>query len=70
MTQLYRARIVLEHSSAFIPIYISRLGTATYRDMYRKSITDPEKFWAKEARSRVNWRRDFDTTKRVDLSGE
>eukprot|EP00041_Stephanoeca_diplocostata_P021336 m.495735 g.495735 ORF g.495735 m.495735 type:complete len:702 (+) comp21802_c2_seq10:132-2237(+) len=43
-------------------------GTEEYQSMYRKSISEPEEFWADEARTRVSWHRDFDKAKLVDLS--
>jgi acetyl-CoA synthetase len=35
--------------------------------MYQRSIADPDAFWAGEAKDRVHWRRDFDTTSNVNL---
>jgi hypothetical protein len=39
-----------------------------WQKMYNASIKNPEKFWAKEGRQRLLWRRDFDQAKRVNMT--
>lgn len=36
-------------------------GLGQYETMYKESITEPEKFWAKHARELITWSRDFQT---------
>ncbi|KAG9233907.1 putative acetyl-coenzyme A synthetase [Amylocarpus encephaloides] len=36
-------------------------GLEEYQTMYKESITEPEKFWAKLARELLTWQRDFQT---------
>ena len=39
------------------------LGAADYETMYRRSIEDPESFWAEQARSRLDWIKPFTKVK-------
>lgn len=39
-----------------------------YTQLYRRSIEDPEAFWAEQARERLTWYRDFHTTADCDLA--
>jgi len=39
-----------------------------YETLYRRSITDPEAFWAKEAREHLSWERDFHTVSDSDIT--
>ena len=39
-----------------------------YRELYRRSLEDPEGFWAEEARSRLSWDRDFRTVTDTDFA--
>ncbi len=39
-----------------------------YEKMYKESIEDPKGFWAKEARKRLSWFKDFDDDKVMDWS--
>ena len=32
-----------------------------YKQLYKESITEPEKFWARMARETLSWERDFET---------
>ncbi|HOO38704.1 MAG TPA: acetate--CoA ligase [Deltaproteobacteria bacterium] len=41
-----------------------------YDKMYKESIEDPKGFWAKEARKRLSWFKDFDDDKVMDYSFE
>ncbi|KAH8752405.1 acetyl-coenzyme A synthetase-like protein 1 [Hyaloscypha finlandica] len=36
-------------------------GLDEYQQLYKESITQPEKFWAKQARELLTWQRDFQT---------
>lgn len=36
--------------------------------MYSESINQPDVFWAREARKRLTWRRDFDETSRINMN--
>lgn len=36
-------------------------GLDEYKEMYKESITQPKKFWAKQARELLTWQRDFQT---------
>ncbi|KAI7355030.1 Acetyl-coenzyme A [Hortaea werneckii] len=36
-------------------------GMDHYKEMYKESITEPHKFWAKMARENISWERDFQT---------
>ncbi|MCG8481016.1 MAG: acetate--CoA ligase, partial [Spirochaetales bacterium] len=38
-----------------------------YREMYDRSVADPDAFWAREARERLTWEREFDTVRDCDL---
>ncbi|KAK0973517.1 acetyl-coenzyme A synthetase 2 [Friedmanniomyces endolithicus] len=40
-----------------------------YKEMYKESITEPDKFWAKMARDLLSWERDFQTVHCGTLSG-
>ena len=39
-----------------------------YHAMYRRSVEDPDAFWAEEARSRLSWEREFHTVRDTDLT--
>lgn len=39
-----------------------------YKQMYKESISDPDKFWAKQARELLSWERDFDTVRTGTLA--
>lgn len=43
-------------------------GSDAYQRKYKKSIEDPDGFWAAEANSLIKWQKDFEQTKRVDLN--
>ncbi|KAN0112662.1 acetyl-coenzyme A synthetase-like protein 1 [Hyaloscypha variabilis] len=36
-------------------------GLDEYKELYKESITQPKKFWAKQARELLTWQRDFQT---------
>ena len=38
-------------------------GAAAYEDMYRRSLADPDGFWADQARRFLTWFRDFDSVR-------
>ena len=38
-----------------------------YRRLYEHSITDPEGFWAEQARTRLSWEREFHTVRDTDF---
>lgn len=38
-------------------------GLEEYQTLYKESITEPEKFWARHARELLSWSRDFQTVK-------
>ncbi|KAL6855186.1 acetyl-coenzyme A synthetase 2 [Amphichorda felina] len=38
-----------------------------YQKLYKESITEPEKFWARQARELLSWTRDFQTVKSGSL---
>jgi acetyl-CoA synthetase len=40
----------------------------SYQELYQKSITDPNAFWADQARSNLVWSKDFDTVDTSDLA--
>lgn len=40
-----------------------------YKELYKESIEDPDKFWAKLARELLTWERDFQTTRSGSLAG-
>lgn len=40
-----------------------------YQKMYKESISDPQKFWAKQARELLTWEQDFKTTHTGTLAG-
>mgnify|MGYP006275144501 CR=1 FL=1 len=38
-----------------------------YAALYKRSVEDPESFWAEQAKTRLTWDREFDTVMDVDL---
>ncbi|KAH9827600.1 Acetyl-coenzyme A synthetase [Teratosphaeria destructans] len=40
-----------------------------YKELYKESITEPDKFWAKMARELLSWERDFHTVHSGTLAG-
>ncbi|MEX0903506.1 MAG: acetate--CoA ligase [Pseudohongiellaceae bacterium] len=46
----------------------SHLDKARYEEMYRRSIENPEAFWAEQAREFLNWQKPFDDVKSCDFS--
>jgi acetyl-CoA synthetase len=43
-------------------------GVEQYQDMYRRSIEDPESFWAEQARRYVSWYKEWDFVLRYDFT--
>jgi acetyl-CoA synthetase len=39
-----------------------------YRELYERSVTDPDAFWAEQARSRLSWEVDFHTVRDADFA--
>ena len=35
--------------------------------LYQESLTNPDKFWGDQARSRIRWMKDFEKVKEVDM---
>ncbi|KAK5715344.1 acetyl-coenzyme A synthetase 2 [Elasticomyces elasticus] len=44
-------------------------GLDHYKEMYKESISEPDKFWAKQARELLTWERDFQTVHTGSLAG-
>ncbi|KAK5712250.1 acetyl-coenzyme A synthetase 2 [Elasticomyces elasticus] len=44
-------------------------GLNHYKEMYKESISEPDKFWAKQARELLTWERDFQTVHTGSLAG-
>lgn len=44
------------------------LGLEEYQQLYKESITEPEKYWARQARELLTWTRDFETVRTGTLS--
>jgi acetyl-CoA synthetase len=38
-----------------------------YTKLYKRSVDDPDSFWAEQAREQISWDRDFDTVRDVDF---
>ncbi|KAK3622178.1 acetyl-coenzyme A synthetase 2 [Elasticomyces elasticus] len=44
-------------------------GLDHYKEMYKESISEPDKFWGKQARELLTWERDFQTVHTGSLAG-
>lgn len=42
-------------------------GLEDYQKLYKESITEPEKFWARNARELLSWQKDFETVRSGSL---
>ncbi|KAK7751038.1 acetyl-coenzyme A synthetase 2 [Diatrype stigma] len=49
------------------PFLTPKLGVEEYQQLYKESITEPEKFWGRKARELLTWQRDFETVKSGSL---
>ena len=54
--------------SAPIPEFEDEPGIKSYADLYRFSLSNPDVFWSRLAKSRLKWYQDFDTVKDCDMN--
>ena len=45
------------------------INVKEYEEIYRKSIKDPQKFWATEAKKYLSWQSDWREVSRSDFTG-
>ena len=70
-TRLLRPSNQKSFFSTKVPVPAALLSSAqvtepVYKEAYRKSIENPDTFWAEQARERLTWMRDFSNTSSVN----
>ncbi len=50
-----------------IPEFENQPGIESHQDLYEFSLSNPDEFWGRLARSRLRWFQDFDTVKDCDM---
>ena len=63
-----RSSFVSDKFSTDIPEFENEPGINTHEDLYRFSLSNPNEFWGKLARSRLSWFEDFDIVQDCDIS--
>jgi len=58
-----------DQSALAVPGDHGRLDAATYEEMYRRSLSDPEGFWAEQA-ARIDWIKPFTKVKNASFDGD
>eukprot|EP00051_Salpingoeca_urceolata_P006498 m.85882 g.85882 ORF g.85882 m.85882 type:complete len:703 (-) comp14855_c0_seq2:1393-3501(-) len=61
-------RTLWSSSTCASPLERTSPAYLKYKDMYDRSIADPDAFWSQQSTSLLKWRRPFDTVRREDLT--